>query len=178
MALGSQLLLVEPLRASLGLAPSPWSSSLRAPSPVGSALAFPQAAAEFLLSLISPLCRRVPMAAVTLPRCPCSDSRRPLSSNLSARLGWSRHRSRLSPFAFVEAPWLDSAHFASCSPLRRACSVPLFLPARAAAKLSVQFSSIALLCARSSLLAMARRVFASSSSLRAGRRLRADAWLS
>jgi hypothetical protein len=33
----------------------------------------------------------------------------------------------LEPFAFIEAPWLDSAQFASCSSLRRARSVPLFL---------------------------------------------------
>jgi hypothetical protein len=44
-----------------------------------------------------------------------------------ARPGWSRRRSRLSPFAFVEASWLDSAQFTSCSPLRRTRSIPLFL---------------------------------------------------
>ncbi|XP_020406344.1 uncharacterized protein [Zea mays] len=43
------------------------------------------------------------------------------------RPGWSRRRSRLSPFVFVEAPWLDSTQFASCSPLRRARSVLLLL---------------------------------------------------
>jgi hypothetical protein len=48
------------------------------------------------------------------------------SLQFPARPGWSRHRSRLSP-AFVEAPWLNSAQFAFCSPLRRARSVPLFL---------------------------------------------------
>jgi hypothetical protein len=50
-----------------------------------------------------------------------------LCAQFPARPGWSRRRSRLSPFAFVEAPWLDSAQFASYSPLCRARSVPLFL---------------------------------------------------
>ena len=45
----------------------------------------------------------------------------------SHRCSPSRRRFRLSPFAFVDAPWLDSAQFASCSSLHRACSVPLFL---------------------------------------------------
>jgi hypothetical protein len=40
-----------------------------------------------------------------------------------------RRRSRLSPFVFVEVPCLDSAQFASYSPLRRARSVSLFLRA-------------------------------------------------
>jgi hypothetical protein len=45
----------------------------------------------------------------------------------SRRCSPSRHRFRLSPFAFFDAPWLDSAQFVSCSSLRRARSVPLFL---------------------------------------------------
>jgi hypothetical protein len=50
-----------------------------------------------------------------------------LCAQFPARPGWLRHLSRLSPFAFVEAPWLDSAQFVSCSPLRHARSVLLFL---------------------------------------------------
>jgi hypothetical protein len=49
------------------------------------------------------------------------------SYTASRRCSPSHRRFRLSPFAFVDAPWLDSAQFASCSSLRRVRSVPLFL---------------------------------------------------
>jgi hypothetical protein len=49
----------------------------------------------------------------------------------------------LEPFAFIEAPWLDSAQFASCSSLRRARSVPLFLRVLLRSSL---FSSLSLRC--------------------------------
>jgi hypothetical protein len=56
------------------------------------------------------------------PRCSPSS---PLTVESPARC--SRRRSCLSPFAFAEVLWLDSAQFASYSPLRRARSVSLFL---------------------------------------------------